>query len=50
MATEKFLLRWLFLALIIPVAGVFVYRSRQWSVLLVRTAKVERQDIHAGIG
>ncbi len=37
------------MALIILVAGVFVYRSRQRSVPIVRTAKVERQDIHAGI-
>ncbi|MCH8268992.1 MAG: efflux RND transporter periplasmic adaptor subunit [Acidobacteria bacterium] len=49
MATEKSRRLWLFLALIILVAGVFVYRSRQRSVPLVRTAKVERQDIHAGI-
>ena len=49
MATEKSRRLWLFLALIILVAGVFVYRSRQRSVLLVRTARVERQDIHAGI-
>lgn len=49
MATGKFPRFWLLLALIILVAGVFVYRSRQRSVLLVRTAKVERQDIHTGI-
>ena len=49
MATGKSRRLWLFLALIILVAGAFVYRSRQRSVLLVRTAKVERQDIHTGI-
>lgn len=31
------------------IAGLLLYRSQQRSIRVVRTAKVERQDIHAGV-
>ena len=50
MATRKFRFGWLLLALIIiAAAGVFVRWDRQRSIQVVHTARVGRQDIHAGV-
>ncbi|MBI3934103.1 MAG: efflux RND transporter periplasmic adaptor subunit [Acidobacteria bacterium] len=37
------------MAVVLALAGMLAYRSGQRSVQSVRTAKVERQDIHAGV-
>jgi HlyD family secretion protein len=40
---------WISLAVVAALAGVLAYRSMQRSIQAVRTARVERQDIHEGV-
>src|SRR5207244_2585221 len=49
MATRPSGWRWLLLVLIIVGAVFFVRWDRQRSIQTVRTARAERQDIHAGV-
>ena len=49
MASRGIRFVWLLLILAGLFAGVLSYRSRERAVLAVRTFRVERQDIHAGI-
>lgn len=49
MANRSLRLIWPLLAIVLLLAGVLVYWQRQRSVVPVRTAKVERQDIHTGV-
>ena len=49
MASRGIRFVWLLLILAGLFAGVLYYRSRERAVLAVRTFRVERQDIHAGI-
>ena len=49
MATRRIRLVWLLLIAVAVFAGTISYRSRQRSILEVRTTRVARQEIHAGV-
>ena len=49
MATRRIRLVWLLLIAVAVFAGTIFYRSRQRSILEVRTTRAARQEIHAGV-
>jgi HlyD family secretion protein len=49
MANRRWRFRWPLLALLVVAAGLFIRWDRQRSVQVIRTAKVEREDIQAGV-
>ena len=49
MASRTGRILWVTIALVVVLGAVLTYRTEQRSIQVVRTAKVERQDIHASV-